>query len=254
MLNAFIIDNDPGFIEHLQSILGRYCADKVQVVESFEVPEDAVDAILTNHPDLVFLDIEMPRLSGFELLDRIKDIRLEVIFVTAHDAYAVRAFKYAAIDYLVKPVNPLDLCKAVARCDRKVTNRQKRLQLETLLTFKNNGHGDDTPLVLHTEEGLVFLKIYDIVRLEAKGSYTQFFLKDGSKIMVSKTLKDWEEVLCDNSFYRVHDSHLVNLKCIKKYIKKEGGHLLMTDNSSVNVARRRKEEFLKKLDDISSVY
>lgn len=248
MLRTIIIDDDPNCIELLSIMLSRYCP-QVQVLQTFTNPKEAPEAILEQSPDLLFLDIEMPGMTGFDLLDKIKSIRrTDVIFTTAHDEYAFKAFKYAAIDYLRKPVDAFELKDAVERC---ILRTQTAHAVNRIGVLMDNHHkiSASPTLTLATQEGYIFVKVEDIMRCEADGAYTKIYLVNGEMVIVSHTMRHYEDILDDNHFFRIHDKHIVNLRFVKKYIK-EDGQVLLTNGVRVDVSRRRKDAFLVRMSDL----
>jgi len=240
MLRAIIIDDEPESRNTIRNILATYC-EKVNVVDEAENVGSGVQSIKMNKPDLVFLDIQMPDGTGFDLLQQVGNVVFQVIFVTAFDQYALKAIKFSALDYILKPIDPQLLIEAV----NKAKNPEQDIktithQISTLLRNKNGFER----ITLPTFEGLRFINLKDIVRCEADNNYTHFFLNSGEDILVTKTLKEYEDSLSGLDFIRVHQSHLVNIKFIDRYIKGDGGTIIMVDGSEVEVSRRRKEEFL----------
>ena len=195
---------------------------------------------------MVFLDIQMQSETGFDLLAKVKPINFEVIFTTAHSNYAIKAFKFSAIDYLLKPIDIEDLKKAVEKVERKV-NFNISARLEQLVQNLKPSSGQNHKLALPTLDGLIFVKIEDIIYCEASSNYTQIFTFDGKKHVVSRTLKEYEELLADHDFFRIHNSFLINLNSIKKYVRGEGGYVIMSNDVSLDVSKRKKEAFLSKL-------
>ncbi len=200
-------------------------------------------------PDLIFLDIELPDGTGFDILD-LTDAPVRVIFTTASDEYAIRAFKYAAIDYLQKPVSAEDLLSAVARAHKSgpVEKQQMGILKETL-----NSESVPERIALHTMDRIHLVRVSDIIRCEADGNYTMFYIKNRAALLVAKTLKEYDKLLSGNKFMRVHQSHLVNLDEIREYVKTDGGYLLMNDGNDVAVSTRKRSEVLARLDRIAHV-
>lgn len=218
--------------------------------------EDAIELIKETNPDLVLLDIEMPRQNGFDLLALLPERKFDVIFTTAYDSYAIRAIKFSAIDYLLKPIDPEELKIAIEKTaeKRKQDLHQPQLQINNLLENLKAINKQNFKLTLPTFEGSLFVPIDDIIRCESDANYTRFYIRAEQKVvMVSKTLKEYEELLTEYGFCRVHHSHLINLKFIKKYIKGEGGVVVMIDGAEVEVSRRKKEVFQKSLEKYASI-
>lgn len=243
---AIIVDDELGARESLAKMLEKNCKN-IQVVAKADNMMNAFIEITNHQPDLVFLDIEMPNGNAFDLLERFKEINFNIIFVTAYDHYAIKAIKFSAIDYILKPVDPEELVKAVSRFESQMeTKNSLDKKFKTLLAnvkpenkLKKVGIPDG--------DGLVFINLADIIRCDSDGNYTYFLLTNGKRIIASRTLGEYEQMFADDNFFRVHRSHLINLEHVKKYIKGEGGYVIMSDNSQVEVSRRNKIEFLEKL-------
>lgn len=245
-LNAIIIDDEHKSGETLHSLINEYCKN-VSVERLADSLESGVAAIRNLQPQLVFLDIELQNATGFDLLEQVRDQQFEVIFTTAFEQYALRAFQFCAVDYILKPVDSQALIEAVKKVEDKVTQQQAYRNIEVLLqNFKTPQ--PNHKIALPTSDGLVFLMVKDIMRLEADGSYTHFFFRNGKKLLVSKKIKEYEELLAPYRFYRVHHSHMVNLEEIEKYVRGEGGYVVLTDGSVVYVSKRKKEDFMAILD------
>lgn len=242
---AIIVDDERRGRESLALLLNNRCPF-VEIVAEADSALMATEAIHANKPDIVFLDIDMPGGSGFEVLKAFETIHFDVIFVTAHDHYALKAFKFSAVDYLLKPVVSSELENAVAKSIRNRLNKTQ--QFHHLMRQVQNPRPNK--LTLPTQDGYLFIEIQEIIWCRAESNYTKFFLQNGSWVMVSKTLKYYEELLSDCDFYRVHNSNLVNLRHCKEYRNSEDT-IIMNDNSKVRVAPRRKPELLKQLGDLS---
>lgn len=243
MITALIVDDEKNSCETLQSLLTDCCLD-VSVVKYCQTIDEAVKAVELHHPDVVFLDINMKGENGFDLLERVKTIDFEIIFTTAFSEYAIKAFKFSAIDYLLKPIDVDELMAAIDRVIKR-KKAEAPTRYEYLRQNLKMSDGQHFKLALPSSEGLTFIKISDIIYCEADSNYTTFFLTDGKKIIVSHTLKEYEEILSDYRFFRIHHSYLVNLDAIKQYVRGDGGHVVMINGAALDVAKRRKEEFLK---------
>ncbi len=247
MIRAMIVDDEPGGREILLDLLGRYCPS-VEVVDSAHSAPAALDKIRLHRPDLLFLDIEMPFGSGFDLLDSLDDHPVEVIFTTAYDHYAIRAIRYSALDYLLKPIDRDDLVEAVRRTERRIAAQNRAGgSLKQIVQSVRDAGNDDTRLALVANDSVTMVPIADIIRCQAEANYTRFHLRNGTTILMARTLKDYEIALHERGFVRVHNSHLINLDHIRKYIRGEEGKVVMSDGSTVAVSRRRKEEFRRRL-------
>lgn len=246
-LKAIIVDDEEGARVILAAYLEDYCPEVVVLEECSNVP-DAVIAINKHEPDIVFLDIEMPDYNGFELIKFFKKVDFEIVFVTAYNQYAIRAFEVAAVDYLLKPLDIEQLQRAVIKVKEKKSyaNIQERLNLMST-TYTNQ---DINKIALPLSDGLSFVPIGDIVLFEAERAYTNVFLKDGSKYLVSKPMRVFEDVLQTKPFFfRPHRSHLINLHHIKSYIRRDAT-IVMDNKMLLPLARNRKQDFetvLKKL-------
>jgi two-component system, LytTR family, response regulator len=245
MIKAIIVDDEPYCCETLTTLLERYCP-QVTVAAICYSGKEALTAIKEQQPQILFLDIEMPQMNGFELLERLPEIGFELIFTTSYDQYAIKAFHFSALDYLLKPIDREELQKAVQKVMQRL---QKPLpqQLEILLQKINHPASVIQKIALPTMEGLQMIATTSIIRCESDSNYTIFYLKNNQKIIVSRTLKEVEEMLEEHGFIRVHNSYLVNLNEVSKYVRGEGGYLVMSDDSSVDVSRSKKEMLLKRL-------
>lgn len=243
-MRTIIIDDEPKNIRILRKLLEDYCSEVNIVAEASNV-EVAHKIIKELSPDLVFLDIEMPFGNAFDLLDKLKPVSFEVIFVTAFNDYALKALKYSALDYLLKPVNIEELKQSVQRALERIQSKGINEKLNNLLYNLQKPQAIMQKLALPSAEGLIFIHIDKIARCEASGAYTIIFTRSGDKITTSRNIKDYEDLLPDGLFYRVHNSHIVNLNCIKKYYRGRGGYIEMEDGTTIEVATRRKEGFLK---------
>lgn len=217
----------------------------VDVLGTVSNAREAKKFIETNTIDLLFLDIEMPNGSGFDLLESLGDnINFKIIFITAYHEYALKAFKFSAVDYLLKPINIEDLQAAVHKV-QPGTDFESKEKISTLIENISRKGEAMEKIAIPSMEGLQFVNLEEIVYCESQDNYTQFFLTDGRRIMVSKTIKHFEELLDPDSFFRVHRSNIINLKYIDKYVKGEGGYVVMKQGERIPVSRRRKEAFLQ---------
>lgn len=243
MINTVIIDDEPGNVRVLRKMLEDYCKDVHVAGEAFDADEGQ-KTILKLQPDLVFLDIEMPYGNAFDILDRLMPVQFEVIFVTAFNDYMLKAFKYSALDYLLKPVNIEELRRAVIKASERLRLRDINIQLRNMMANFRQPDTGDQKLALPSMEGLAFVRMDMIIRCEASKGYTYFFMNNGEKILSTRNIKDYEDILPPSIFMRVHNSHIINLMCIKKYHKGRGGCIEMEDKTMIEVATRRKNEFL----------
>lgn len=244
-IKAILIDDELTSLKNLQQKIEEFCKD-ISVIAIFDKPEEAIPVIWNTNPDVLFLDIEMPKLNGFRLLEELKNYNAEIIFTTAYNQYAIDAMRISAFDYLIKPVAIEELENAVKRLVmRNATHTQERLHVlkESIRQEKSQKNKIAVPLA----DGLEFIIIRNIVRIESSSSYSRIYLTNGQSVLVSKLLKDFEELLTPYRFYRVHNSHLINLNYIRKYLRGVGGRVLLENGDIVDVARRKKDEFIKLL-------
>jgi two-component system, LytTR family, response regulator len=240
MIKTVVIDDEQDAVDFLCGALRMYCPE-VDVVGSATNITDGHKEISTKNPDLVLLDIAMPSGNGFELLKLLPDRCFEVIFVTAYNEYAIKAFRYSAIDYLLKPVDICELIQAVSKI--RISSVNPRLNNINAL-MDNLGFGSPRKISLPTAMGFEYILIDDIVRIEAQRSYCCFYLSGKRKYLVSRCLNDYHQILGDRKFFRVHNSHLINMKHVKSYARSDGGFVEMSDSSQVPVSRTRKDFFL----------
>ncbi len=243
MIRALLIDDEKNSLEMLEWLLTTYCPD-VSIVATCTSGVEGIEMIRTYHPDVVFLDIEMPKMNGFDMLEEIGEISFEIVFTTAYDHFAVRAFKYAALNYLLKPIDPDDLKLTIGRIRQKGAATGKE-QMELLFQHLLKKNSPVERIALSTNEGLVFVQTKNISYCKAESNYTQVVLTDGQKILVAKTLKDIDETLSGKDFFRIHNSYLVNLNHISKFIREDGGFIIMPDGSQIGISRNKKEEFFQ---------
>jgi two-component system LytT family response regulator len=243
-MTALIVEDELHSREFLKTLVTTYC-DGVRVVGAAEIVPEAIRLIDDLHPDLVFLDIEMQSGTGFDVLQGVKRRDFDVVFTTAYDHYALQAIKFSAVDYLLKPIDIDELRGAVEKVRQRRSQPQPNAALERLLENLANPDPDRQTITLATLDGLEFVPLAHIIRLEAAGAYTTFFLKDGRKIMVSKNLKEYENLLPPRQFFRIHNSHLINLAEVKRMIKTDGGYAVMKDDSVVMISPKKRDEFLQ---------
>ena len=244
-LKAIIIDDEPYCCEILAAMLESDCPE-VEIIGIYNNAKDALIAIRQQSPDLVFLDVEMPRMNGFEMLEQLPAINFHLIFTTSYDQYALKAIRFSAIDYLLKPIDREELKKAVDKVKERIQTPIPQ-QLEILMQKLKHPSIQINKIALPTMEGLQMIPVDTIISCESDDNYTSLQLKSKKKILVTRSLKDMEEILEQHSFIRVHRYYIVNLNEIEKYIKGEGGYLVMSDGTSIDVARNKKEVLLKKL-------
>lgn len=245
MIRAIVVDDEPYSCQALQALLKKHCPE-VLVEAACNSAQEAERAIKELKPQLVFLDIEMPHRNGFELLELFTPPDFQVIFTTSYDQYAIKAIRFSALDYLLKPVDPKELQAAVAKADQRSSELLKQ-QLQVLLQNLRDPVAASNKIALPTLEGLQMVAVDSILYCTASSNYTIFAMKDKKKRTISRTLKEIEEMLEDHGFLRIHHSHLVNVNAIEKYIRGEGGTVVMIDGAELDVSRSRKEALLKTL-------
>jgi two-component system LytT family response regulator len=244
MLTAIIIDDENSSRNSLRQKLTNHCP-LISIIGECENGEEGILMVTEKKPDLVFLDVEMPRMNGFTMLQQLHYKNFEIIFITAYDYYAIKAIKFSALDYLVKPVEVEDLKVAVEKATQKQLQSIGNERLEILLQNLNTDKKELQRIAIPSMEGLLFVETGHIIYLEANSNYTCFYLTNNTKITVAKTLKDFEELLPASSFMRIHHSYIINKNLVKKYIKGEGGQVVMSNDTVLDVARRKKDEFIK---------
>ena len=245
MIKTVIIDDEENNIGTLQSLLKQFCPE-IEIIGTAGNAKQAFTIINELQPQLVFLDIEMPMGNGFDLLEKLMPVNFEVIFVTAFDQYAITAFKFAALDYLLKPVSIDELKRAVNRSVIRIAEKNVNNRIESLIAnFRSEAQGLKK-IGLPTAEGLVFEEIENIMHLQAESNYTLVYIRNKKKMTITKSLKEFEDLLPASIFCRLHHSHIVNLNYITKYYKGRGGYVELTDGTTVEVSTRKKDDFLEK--------
>lgn len=246
MLRAIIVDDEPKSCDTLSTMIAEF-VDGVTVVAVENGVQSAIKSINQHKPDIVFLDIEMNSETGFDLLTQMPSIDFEVVFTTAFEQYALKAIKFAALDYLLKPIDIGELEESVEKVKEKRKSKDLNQGLEALMANLKSTSSSQHQIALPSSDGLLFVHVTDIIYCQADGPYTYFYLKDGSKVTVSKNLKEYEELLEDHYFFRVHKSYLINLKEMKRYVKGDGGYVIMSNDKEVDVSKRKKESFMSAL-------
>jgi two-component system LytT family response regulator len=242
MLKAIIIDDEPDCVALMALQLKQHCP-QVQILLQTTKPEEGLQAIQKLEPDVVFLDVEMPRMNGFSLLEQLEDISFCLIFVTAYNEFALRAFRFSALDYLLKPLNITHLCEAVRKAEKR--QRIDHRQLDMLRYQLKEGQYP-SKIAVPFQNGVVFVELKELVYCEADSNYTKLILTSGKSYLLSKTLREVQEVLEERNFLRVHRQYLINLDHIKMYHKGDGSYLVMTGDVSVPVARNQKDRLVQK--------
>ena len=247
MIQAIIIDDEPHCIEYLSNLLCSEFIGKIELAGTAQTVNEGIKLISVLQPDLVFLDVQIADNTGFDLLRQLNKIKFEVIFTTAYDKYAIQAIKFSALDYLLKPIDKKDMEIAIDKLFGEISKKITSAKLDTLLYNLERKNGGLKKIIIPTSNGLEFLDVADIIRCESHINYTTIFLKENKKLLVAKTLKEFEEMLTEHHFFRIHNSHLINLSSVKSYRKGKGGSVILSDGTEIEVSTRRKEDFLKQL-------
>jgi two-component system, LytTR family, response regulator len=245
MLKAILIDDEPECLRSLAHDLKEHCQG-IEILSQCDSGKAGIKKIHEHSPDVIFLDIDMPYINGFDLLEMVPNVDFEVIFTTAHDKYALQAFRISAVDYLLKPIDPIELKSAVEKVrmlrENGNTPRQIHFLIQQLKDLESN---NVRKIAVPTFDGLEFVRLDDIIYCQSDGAYSNIYFGDGGKMYISKTLRYLEDALCTFHFFRVHNSFIVNLNHVRKYSKTDGGTLILTSGEQIKVSRSKKEELLK---------
>lgn len=234
-MKAIVIDDETSNVENLRLLLAKYCPG-VNCIGTAGDVDAAVNLIRECRPDLIFLDIRLGQQSGFDVLTMLPDKNFEVVFVTAFDQYGIQAIKFAALDYLLKPVAIPDLLVAVKKAQQKLNDKERNEQLNFLLQQMRT-HGSPLKIALPQAHEIRYVNVADIVRCEAEASYTYFYLTGGERLLISRSIKEYADLLSDSGFLRTHQSHLVNISCVKSWLREDGGTLLLHNGDKIPVSR-----------------
>lgn len=243
-MKVLIIDNEAPIRAGLRMQLETYVPEMEDLQEATGVATGLI-AIETYQPDIVFLDVEMDDGTGLDLLKKLGNYNFQLIFITAHNKYAVDAFKFSAIDFLLKPIDTDDLMTSVGKAVQQLKNRDLKEQIQVLNESMNKISMEHKKIVLKDKDSIYFVKVNDIIRCHAEGPYTEFFISGGQRIIISKNLKEYEEMLEPFGFIRAHHSHLINIRKITRFDKTDGCNLIMENNDEVPVSQRKKEHLLE---------
>lgn len=245
MINAIIVDDEQHCIDKLTNLLVTYHNQSVKLVGSFTSVKEGIKGIALLKPALIFLDVQIHDRTGFDLLRECDEINFKVIFTTAYDRFAIQAIKFSAIGYLLKPIDEDDLAEALNKIEKNSIDEIR--QMAGVIENNLQAGPKNKKLTVATGNELLFLNIEDIIRCQSDINYTTIYKKDKQKIVVAKTLKEFEELLSEHNFFRIHNSDLINMDFIKSYNKGKGGSVILTDGTELEVSTRRKEDFLKKM-------
>lgn len=245
MIKAVIVDDEIAGAEVLEYLVKQYCPD-IEIVSIQHSVETAIDTINKLQPDLVFLDIEMPTGTGFDVIKNTSQLNYVTIFITAYENYAIKAFKTNALDYLLKPIDIEELISAVEKVKKQIYSSQK-LSANNIEEVIFNSLNNNKKLAISTFDGLTMIEINDIIYLEADSNYTNVYMKDNKKMLISKTLKYFEDSLPNTSFFRVHKTFIINISTIVKYLNSDGGYIILSNNAKIPISRSKKSELVQKL-------
>lgn len=245
MITALLIDDDQHLRTGLKALLNRYTND-IAIIGEAESVKTGIAAIEKLKPQVIFLDIHLNDGTGFDILEKLASasgkINAHIIFITAHEQYAVKAFKFSALDFILKPVDPEELQNTIAKIKEVIGKSNSFEHIDLLLENIRKKVDNFKRIALSTSDGIHLFDVSDIIRCEAKINYTQFFIKNHKPVLISRTLKEYEELLKEHGFERIHQSHLINLSYLKSYIKNDGGYVIMADNTNIPIAQSKKEK------------
>jgi two-component system LytT family response regulator len=243
MITALLIDDDDNLRAGMKSLLSRY-APEIAIMGEADSVKTGTELLLKTDPQVVFLDIHLGDGSGFDLLEEVNKrgkLNSQIVFITAHEQYAIKAFRFSALDFLLKPVDPDELEKVISKIKNVLVKSESVAHIDLLLENIRKKVDNFKRIALSTSEGIHLFEISDIIRCESEDNYTKFYIKNNKPVLISKTLKEYEDLLTEHGFERIHQSHLINLAYLKSYIKKDGGYVVMADNSNLPISQRKKE-------------
>ena len=243
MITAVVIDDDDNLRKGMKTLLCRY-SPAINIIGEADSLETGIELLLQEQPQVVFLDIHLGDGTGFDLLEEVNrkgKLNSQIVFITAHEQYAIKAFRFSALDFLLKPVDPEELEKVIGKLKSVLDKNDSVAHIDLLLENIRKKVDNFKRIALSTSEGIHLFEVSDIIRCESEDNYTKFYIKNNKPIMISKTLKEYEDLLTDHGFERIHQSHLINLSYLKSYIKKDGGYVIMADNSKLPISPRKKD-------------
>jgi two-component system LytT family response regulator len=246
MLQVLIIDDEPNAREIISTTLLSVCKN-AQVCGTADSVKSGIKAIEQFQPDIVLLDVQMPDGTGFELLSKLKEIDFKVIFITAHQEFAMQAIKFSALDFILKPVDGEELLAAIKKAEETIEQKNISVNMSALQSNMQHASKENKKLILKSSDHIHAINVKDIIRCESEGNYTRFMMGDGKKLLATKILKEFDEMLQGYGFFRVHQSHLINIDFFETYKKADGGTIIMKDQSKIPLASRKKDAFLKLL-------
>jgi two-component system LytT family response regulator len=244
MITALLVDDDKHLRKGMKGLLERYTSE-IKIIGEAESVKTGILAMEKHQPQVVFLDIHLSDGTGFDILEQVaktnEKTRPHIVFITAHEQYALKAFKFSALDFLLKPVDPEELQNTITKIKGALSNNNSFEHIDLLLENIRKKVDNFKRIALSNSDGIHLFEISDIIRCESQDNYTQFFIKNHKPLLISKTLKEYEELLTEHGFERIHQSHLINLSYLKSYIKTDGGYVIMADNTNIPIAQRKKE-------------
>lgn len=244
MITAVLIDDDNNLRIGMKALLERF-APNIKIIGEADSVASGYNILNKIMPQVVFLDIQLNDGTGFDILEKLKnkngEIKTNIVFITAHEQYAIKAFRFSALDFLLKPVDPEDLQKVVEKINAAIEKNNNFSHIDLLLENIRKKVDNFKRIALSNSDGIHLFEVNDIIRCESEDNYTKFFIKNAKPVLISKTLKDYEELLSEHGFERIHQSHLINLNYLKSYIKKDGGYVIMQDDSHLPISQRKKE-------------
>jgi two-component system LytT family response regulator len=249
MLNCIVIDDEEKNCNLLAELLKKHCPE-VSVVAMALDGYEGISLIRKHKPDFIVLDIQMPRMTGFQMLEVLGEVDFDVVFVTAYDQYAIKAIRFSAFDYLLKPLDKEALVASIERLQQKKSKENLKIKSEQLFNNLQQPVKKISRITLHSSDGVHIIPITDIIYMAADGQYTHFYLRDKSTKISSHNLKEYEELLAEHNFFRTHHSYLINMDEVKKYLRGDGGTVIMSNGKELDVSKRRKEEFLGLLENL----
>lgn len=244
MITAVLIDDDENLRTGMKALLERF-APNIKIIGEADSVESGYEILNAFLPQVVFLDIQLNDGTGFDILEKLKqkngEIKTNIVFITAHEQYAIKAFRFSALDFLLKPVDPDDLQKVIAKINAEIEKNNSFSHIDLLLENIRKKVDNFKRIALSNSDGIHLFEVNDIIRCESEDNYTKFFIKNAKPVLISKTLKEYEELLSEHGFERIHQSHLINLNYLKSYIKKDGGYVVMLDDTHLPISQRKKE-------------
>jgi two-component system LytT family response regulator len=244
MIKAILIDDDQNLREGMKGLLERF-APNIKIIGEADSVATGIEVMDALKPQVVFLDIQLNDGTGFDILEQLAAkngaIKSNIVFITAHEQYAIKAFRFSALDFLLKPVDPDELQKVILKIESVLEKTSDYAHIDLLLENIRKKVDNFKRIALSTSDGIHLFEISDIIRCESEDNYTKFYIKNSKPVMISKTLKEYEELLTEHGFERIHQSHLINLNYLKSYIKKDGGYVIMADESHLPISQRKRE-------------